>query len=279
MIETDNRIHWAHLALLAGLALWVPATSGLATELRLFGWLAIAFATLGIAERLAPYRTDWRPRSPELRRDGTVLAMNVVVDAVLSAAVAAAAARWLAVGSTTWPLWTQMLAGLALGELFAYVLHRASHRDNWLWRVHLLHHRPERLNVANALTAHPVNAAYDKLAHVLPMLVLGLSGEALVAVAMFTLTQGLVVHANVAGTIGRLNLVIGSAELHRLHHSTDEAQAGNFGTSVPWWDLVFGTYRRGAAPPAVGVFEPARYPHERALGALLAYPFAHHRGA
>jgi len=273
-----KRVHWPHLALLAVLPAWFAVTRGLAPELRLAGWLAIAFAVLGVSERLLPFRRDWQADQRGLRRDATVLSLNTVVDSALGATLAAVASRWPG-GESAWPLSMQVLAGLALGELLAYAMHRASHGENWLWRVHVLHHRPERLNVANALTAHPLNAAWDKLAHVLPMLVLGFGEEAVVAVTLFTLTQGLVVHANVAGTIGPLNLLLGSAELHRLHHGIDERQAGNYGTAVPWWDLVFGTFRSRAVPAAVGVYAPARYPGEHAVTALLALPFTRHRGS
>ena len=135
---------------------------------------------------------------------------------------------------------------------------------------------PDRLNLANAVTAHPFNAAYDKAARTLPLLALGLQPDAVLAVALFGLTQALVAHANVAGTIGGLDYVVGSARLHRLHHSTREAEAGNFGTTLPFWDQVFGTFRRGAAPTRVGVFDPAAYPGEFALMRLLAWPL---RGA
>jgi sterol desaturase/sphingolipid hydroxylase (fatty acid hydroxylase superfamily) len=159
-----------------------------------------------------------------------------------------------------------------VSELGSYWIHRLSHQEGWLWRVHLLHHRPDRLNVANALTAHPINALYDKLVRVFPLILLGLNAEAMLAIALFTLTQSLVTHANVAGRIGILNYLIGSAELHRLHHSTVEHEAGNFGTAVPLWDQVFGTYKRGEAPVKVGVFDPKQYPGDLQLSALLTWP-------
>lgn len=264
--------HWTQLGLLAALPAWIHATAGLPDPVRLGGWLLLAFLVLGAMERLAPFRTDWATEPRALRRDGSVLALNLVADA-LTGVLLASLALLLAPARSGWPLWLEIPLLLALGELAAYALHRASHRDGWLWQVHLLHHRPDRLNVANALTAHPFNAIYDKLAHLLPALLLGLSPEAILAATLFVLTQGLVVHANVAGTLGPWSRVLGSAELHRLHHSADETEAGNFGTALPWWDLVFGTYRAPQrSPRAVGVFEPARYPSEFALGALLAWP-------
>lgn len=265
-------LNWAHLLLLAGLPAWLVATAPLPADARLGGWLTIGFVVLGIAERVQPHRIDWRPGARALRRDGSVLALNLVADALASLVLASVVAR-LAAGASTLPFGLQLLLGVGSGELVSYALHRASHRDGWLWRVHLLHHRPEQLNVANALTAHPINAIYDKLARALPMLALGLSGDAVVAVAAFSLTQNLAVHANVAGTLGPLNFVVGTAELHRLHHSTDERQAGNFGTAVPWWDLVFGTFRWRETPAHVGVFDRSPYPGEHALLRLLAWPF------
>jgi sterol desaturase/sphingolipid hydroxylase (fatty acid hydroxylase superfamily) len=269
-------IHWPHLVLLAGLPAWYVATSGWPPALRLSGWLAVVFALLAAAEWRRPFRRDWQPDARALRRDGSVFALNALLDAVLGAALAWIALAWFE-GRSALPFWGQLLLGIGLGELASYALHRASHAEGWLWRVHLLHHRPEQLNVANALTAHPVNAAYDKLARLLPLLVLGWSDAAILAITLFTLTQNLVVHANVAGTIGPLNLVVGSAELHRLHHSTREDDAGNFGTTVPWWDLLFGTFRWRRAPVQVGVFEPGRYPGEFELGSLLCWPWR--RGA
>jgi sterol desaturase/sphingolipid hydroxylase (fatty acid hydroxylase superfamily) len=270
---TRAPVHWPHLALLALLMpAWSLATaSTLAPTAVLAGWLAFNVVVLTLAEQWRPYRRDWAPTRRHLARDGSVWSLNLVADALASAALAAIAIAW-APATSAWPLALQVGAGLLAAEFGSYVLHRWSHRDGWLWRVHLLHHRPDRLNVANAITAHPFNAVYDKLARTLPLLALGLSPDAVLAVALFGITQALVVHANVAGSIGVLEWFVGSAQLHRLHHGTREADAGNFGTALPFWDQVFGTFRRGAAPDAVGVFTPAAYPDEFALGALLAWP-------
>jgi sterol desaturase/sphingolipid hydroxylase (fatty acid hydroxylase superfamily) len=266
-------IHWPHLGLLALLvAAWpLAASSTVSPTAALAAWLALNVAVLALAERWRPHRRDWAPTPRHLARDGTVWSLNLLVDALASAALAAVAIAW-APGTSSWPIALQVGAGLLVAEFGSYLLHRWSHRDGWLWRVHLLHHRPDRLNLANAITAHPLNAAYDKLARTLPLLALGLAPDAVLAVALFGLTQALVAHANVAGTIGVLEWVIGSARAHRLHHSTREAEAGNFGTTLPFWDQVFGTWRRGAEPAAVGVFSPASYPGEFELAALLAWP-------
>lgn len=265
--------HWPHLALLALLPAWAALTIGLEmpATLSLLAWLAINALLLGAAERWQPYRPDWQPTAAHLKRDGTVWGLNIVADGAAGALVAAVAMAFAS--ASAWPLALQIVVGIIVAEFGSYWLHRWSHAGGWLWRVHLLHHRPEQLNTANALTAHPINALYNHLARAVPLVMIGMSPDAILLVALFGITQSLVAHANIAGHIGWLDYVIGSAGLHRLHHSTDAAQAGNFGTTVPFWDQLFGSFRRGAAPAEVGVFSPSSYPGELELAALLDWPF------
>ena len=267
--------HWVHLGLLAALpaywwaqrALQLPATAGLLL------WLGINIAVLLLAERIAPYRDDWQPNVADLKRDGGMLSLNVIADGVADAIVLGVAIM-AAVGSSTLPLAVQVVAGILIAELGSYLLHRLSHRGGWLWRVHVVHHLPAAVNAGNSFNAHPLNGLYNKLARVAPLVLLGISADAIFIVALFGLTQGMVVHANVRGRMGWLNWMVGSAELHRLHHSLELDQARNFGTTVPLWDQLLGSYRAPAPVAQVGVAEAGDYPAARDLWALLRFPFA-----
>jgi sterol desaturase/sphingolipid hydroxylase (fatty acid hydroxylase superfamily) len=106
------------------------------------------------------------------------------------------------------------------------------------------------------------------------MLPLCFDDAGLMAAALFALTQSLTAYANVAGHPGPLDCLIGSVGLHRLHHSTREGGAGDFGAALPIGDQLFCTYRRGPAPAEVGVFDPRFYPGELRLRELLLWPFA-----
>jgi len=268
--------HWAHLGLLAALpAYWFGQRAvGLPAMASLLLWLAANIALLLWAEKIAPYRADWRPGRPDVQRDAGMLSFNIVADGVgdvvvLGVAVIAAA------GPNTAPLAVQVLVGVLAAELGAYLMHRLSHAGGWLWRVHVVHHLPAAVNAANSFNAHPVNGLYNKLGRAAPLVLLGLSADAVLIVALFGLTQGMVVHANVRGRLGFANWIIGSAELHRLHHSVDMDQARNFGTTVPLWDQLFGTF---VAPPRapvqhVGVATVGDYPAATDFWGLLRYPF------
>lgn len=266
--------HWVHLGLLAALpaywwaqrALQLPATAGLLL------WLGITIAALLLAERIAPFRDDWHPAAPELKRDAGMLSLNIVADGVADVIVLAVAVI-AATGTSDLPLVAQVVAGIVIAELGGYLMHRLSHEGGWLWRVHVVHHLPAAVNAANSFNAHPVNGLYNKLARVAPLVLLGISADAIFIVALFALTQGMVVHANVRGRLGWLNWIVGSAELHRLHHSLDVDQARNFGTTVPLWDQLLGTYRAPEPVAQVGVAEAGGYPAATDLPALLRWPF------
>ncbi len=272
--------HWVHLGLLAAIPVyWLgQRAAGLPAVPGLLLWLVLNVAVLLWAEKIAPYRDDWHPSRRDLKRDAGMLSLNVVADGladvlVLGVAILAAA------GASTAPLLAQALPGIFIAELGAYLLHRLSHTGGWLWRVHVIHHLPAAVNAANSFNAHPVNGLYNKFARVAPLVMLGLSADAIFIVALFGMTQGMVVHANVRGRLGWLNWIVGSAELHRLHHSTVLDQARNFGTTVPLWDQLFGSFRPPETVRHVGVADSRGYPASSDLLALLRFPFMPVRGA
>jgi sterol desaturase/sphingolipid hydroxylase (fatty acid hydroxylase superfamily) len=114
-----------------------------------------------------------------------------------------------------------------------------------------------QVNVSNSVRVHPVNLTWNVTSRGLVWWSLGFTPEALMWATMFMLLQGVAVHANVRGRIGPLAWVIGSAETHRWHHSTQADEALNFGTSVPLWDQLLGSWRRPSrsGPKAVGLHD------------------------
>ena len=118
--------------------------------------------------------------------------------------------------------------------------------------MHSVHHAPVRVNASNNLTTHPINVLRNPFARTVPWLLFGFDAQVIAWAALFIQVQCFAVHANVAGTIGWLNRWIGSAELHRWHHSVVLGEALNFGTALPLWDRVFGSYK------APSVYGPVR---------------------
>jgi sterol desaturase/sphingolipid hydroxylase (fatty acid hydroxylase superfamily) len=278
-VPQDDK-HWnhAHLGALAGLPLYAVATQAA-------GWSAFATLAVHLALTLAwfaafehgwAFRPGWKPHAADLRRDGAFLGVNAAADGLAGVLVATAAAAWSGQGpARALPLWAGAVLVVLVAELGAYWLHRAMHAEGWGWRVHAVHHRPEALNVANNLTVHPLNVAALKLVKMLPVAALGFEPQAILYASLFMQLQSFATHANTRGRMGVLNYLIGTAELHRWHHSVETREALNFATAVPLWDQLFGTflYRAGEGPVAVGVQPASQYPDPTDVWALLRYPF------
>jgi sterol desaturase/sphingolipid hydroxylase (fatty acid hydroxylase superfamily) len=237
------------------LALWSPAAT---TAI----WLVSCLCGFAIAEKLRPYRINWRPTRKDMSTDGLLLLAAALVDGLLKHS-GLLLAQWAASQghspgwASAWPLVLAIPAAIVLGELGPYILHRWAHTHSIGWRWHQLHHVPVQVNVSNSVRVHPVNLAWNVSSRGLVWWGLGFTPETLTWATMFMLLQGVAVHANVRGHIGPLAWVIGSAEAHRWHHSKQVEEALNFGTSVPLWDQLLGTWRRPSrsGPKAVGLHD------------------------
>jgi sterol desaturase/sphingolipid hydroxylase (fatty acid hydroxylase superfamily) len=256
----ELRWNWPHLAALvglvpfawlAGIAAWEPGTTLTLGTLLALAWLMFA-------ERRWPARPEWASNAQELLRDGVFLGINAVVDAA-----GALLLTWLALAWATampgpaanWSPWIAVPIAVVLGELGPYVLHRWAHRGGWGWRVHAVHHAPRRMHASNNLTTHPINVLWNQMARMLPWIALGFEAHVIAWSALFIQVQSFAVHANISGTVGPLSRWIGSAELHRWHHSVVQKEALNFSTAVPIWDRLFGTYQAPSVygPAHVGI--------------------------
>lgn len=246
-----NRAH------LLGLALWIPVgaillanvTSATATAL----WLMMCLLGFALAERLWPYRREWHPTRRAMGMDSMLLLLAALMDSALRSG-GLWMAQWLASHghspgwATSLPLTIAVPVAILVGEFGPYVLHRWAHHSPLAWRWHRLHHTPEQVNASNSVRVHPLNLAWNLISRGLPWWALGFTPEALAWATMFLLLQGVAVHANVQGRIGLLAWLIGSAEAHRLHHSTKADEGLNYATAVPLWDQLLGTWRRPVEP-------------------------------
>lgn len=263
----------------AAYAAYAAASASLLMPL-LVGLVGAAVLAL---ERTIPYEAEWN-RGQERARDVLYLGLTSLAVSVAEASVwglvALASARLAPDPSgwpAHWPFALQVLLAFALGDLLPYLYHRASHETSgWLWRVHAIHHAPERMYALGFARFHPVNAFLTAALTLAPLALLGAPPQLLFVAAVLHNVHGLMSHANVDFRLGPLNLVFSMAELHRLHHARDPRLAnGNYGATVLLWDWLFGTRRTSAARIArdgIGLWAGSFSP--RTVRGQLAYPFA-----
>lgn len=252
---------WVGLAIRRGSDLGTAAFLGLQTS------LVVLFAL----ERLIPHEQNWQPSKREFVRDFFYFGLNGAVDAgtkVGVALLAGFAAPW----ANALPFAVAVPVAILLVDFVGYWLHRWGHHG-WLWKVHGVHHTPDKVNTWNNNTIHFVNSFYSSAGKLLPLVLLGFDPNVIVVTAYASTLQSFAVHANIDVNLGWLGQLLMGPQHHRLHHSTVVAEAGNFASVTTLWDKVFGTFVLGRAPHAVGVESPRTFPAPNDVWSNQVHPF------
>ena len=176
------------------------------------------------------------------------------------------------------PWWLQAIAVVMCGDLVVYWAHRLSHRVDWLWRFHRVHHTPERLDWLAAHREHPFDGLWTQFWVNLPAILLGFPIATIAGVAAFRGAWGMVIHSNVRLRLGPVRFLIGAPELHHWHHDLHRSGQCNFANLCPLMDVLFGTFHDpGVEPRSYGIPVPAPRGYLGLLiEPLLPAPFRRH---
>ncbi|MDI9311500.1 MAG: sterol desaturase family protein [Limnohabitans sp.] len=165
-------------------------------------------------------------------------------------------------------------------ELLQYWFHRISREakgnfGQFLWKIHAIHHLPEKVYLLMHSVVHPLNTIIVMLISQLVFIGLGVNAATLLIINTIVTLQGLLSHFNVEIKVGWLNYVFIGTELHSFHHSNKLDEAQNFGAVLSIWDIVFGTfyYRKNEPPIELGIIQPEKYPDSKDIGKILIFPF------
>lgn len=145
------------------------------------------------------------------------------------------------------PMWAQVLLFALLYDFLFYWKHRISHRLDWWWQIHEVHHSAVEFNLITANRLHPMDEAMRRLFTCLPLALAGMAPEQYLIIRGFQMAQLALTHSRFPwdwGWVGR-NLLVSPAA-HRIHHSDlPEHRGKNFGNFTPLWDRLFGTWYEG----------------------------------
>jgi len=144
------------------------------------------------------------------------------------------------------PAWIVYLGSFLLLDFSFYLKHRISHYVPWLWRVHRLHHCDENFDITTSFRFHPLDIAYQIILGLLTVALVGPSPSAVAIYALIFAALSRLQHGNIYVPLSVerfLRLIIVSADMHRIHHSSLQRETdSNFGGLFPWFDRVLGTY-------------------------------------
>jgi alkylglycerol monooxygenase len=141
-----------------------------------------------------------------------------------------------------------------VGVDFAYYWwHRVSHRVNFMWAAHVVHHSSERYNLSVALRQGMLTP-FTSLPFYIPLAFLGVSPLWFAtANALNTLYQ-FWIHTELVGRVGFLERVLNTPSHHRVHHAVNARYIDkNYASTLMCWDQWFGTFEVERETPRYGI--------------------------
>lgn len=233
---------------------------------------------VALIERIAPFERSW---NSDREGDTAVDAIHYLVSYLLIQTAVACAFGLRALlpeTSRLWPdeasMWLQVLLAGAIMDLGLYTMHRASHSHGLLWRLHAIHHSPERLYWLNGGRRHPLSALVLAGPGLIMLMVLGATPIALGAWLSVMSIHLAFQHANLDYRLGPFRHLFAVSEMHRWHHKREfeDAQV-NYGEVWLVWDHLFGTFRDAPRSPGVGEVGLHGEPIPERYWSQLRWPF------
>lgn len=243
---------------------------------------AIAFS-LGM-EHVLPYEAAWNEGHDDTPKDILHAIVYEVqnTNCTLFLPIIAWLVPWQGIWPREWPLLAQLGIAILAIDAAGSLVHYASHKVEWLWRLHAVHHGVYRLYSFNGLVRHPAHQLIDIIVGSLPLALIGMPVPVAVLLGLAVAIQLLVQHSNVDYRLGPFEGWLSVGHLHRLHHvNWREDGDVNFGLFFTFWDRILGTLRmpdeRRPGVGEIGIQEREHYP--QAYARQLIEPFRRNRPA
>ena len=155
-----------------------------------------------------------------------------------------------------WPVWLQLLFFLITHDFYIYWFHRWQHSNKVLWRTHEAHHSNEEVDWIAGARSHVLEIIINQTIEFLPIFLLKASPEVVPIKACIDGVWGMLIHANLKFSFGRLRYILNGPEFHLWHHANhNEVFYANFATKFSFWDKIFGTlYESKNIPKSWGLY-------------------------
>lgn len=204
---------------------------------------AVIMLLVALLEHIQPYQADWLHDHQDTQAD--ILHALFSISLIFLTAEVITLLRSSVHIPSLWPdsgpIWLQLMAAGLIIDAGLWLMHRLSHQQPFLWKLHALHHSSERLYWLNGERRHPLSAIVLAAPGILLVVLLGapalLIGCWLSIVAIHLAFQ----HANLDYSLGIFRHLLASAEAHRWHHKRGYGKK-NLGEFWLIWDHLFGSY-------------------------------------
>lgn len=224
----------------------------------LFALAIMAFLLLLAIEKHKPYRNfSHKVYKESIVTNTTAFLVNNVILTVLRASSLFLVAQQFSgfgvlANLDNGPL--KWLLAFAFFDFAIYVWHVASHKYEWLWRFHKVHHSDKSFNVSTGFRFHVLDLLLEILYKCTFVIVFGVDAYLVLSIEIVELFFIFFHHANIKVPNEQIisNYIITPC-LHRTHHSTLRVEHdSNYGIVLSIWDRMFGT-RKELVPVNIGL--------------------------
>lgn len=224
----------------------------------LFGLAILAFLALLVAEKYKPY---WH-FSRKIYKDSLVtnttafLFNNLIMSVLRGTSLFFIAQQFSSIGLLGGkgdnPM--EWLIAFLLYDLGIYAWHVASHKNEFLWRFHKIHHSDKSINVSTGFRFHVFDLFLEILYKCVLVIVIGVEAYLILVFETIQLFFIFFHHSNLKfENEDKLSRYIITPYLHRVHHSTLRSEHdSNYGIVLAFWDQLFGT-RKEIVPEKIGL--------------------------
>ena len=222
----------------------------LTVRLTFFGGVLL---TMTLWELMTPRRSLIVRKGPRWASNLGFVVLNMVLSRILIPITAVGAALisqkqgWGLLHQVAWPPWVELTLAVLIMDLAIYWQHVMFHAVPVLWRLHLVHHADLDFDVTTGARFHTLEILISAGIKLVLVVLLGPSSVAVVVFEVLLNATAMFNHANVRMPLWldkMLRGIVVTPDMHRVHHSVHRRETNsNFGFNLPWWDVLFGTYR------------------------------------
>jgi sterol desaturase/sphingolipid hydroxylase (fatty acid hydroxylase superfamily) len=141
-----------------------------------------------------------------------------------------------------------------LFDLGMYAWHWSSHKYEFLWRFHKIHHSDKTVNVTTGFRFHIFDLFLEIIAKCLFVIIVGVEAYLVLGIELVEMIFIFFHHSNVMiKNEQQLSRYIITPFLHRTHHSAKRSEHdSNYGIVLSIWDQLFKT-RKETEPQKIGL--------------------------
>ena len=146
------------------------------------------------------------------------------------------------------PFWAKLFISVALYDITAYWIHRATHKIPLLWRFHRVHHSDTTMDSSTVFRFHPIEIIL--VFGVGNIVTAALFGTDVISMALYYFILYVFFffeHANLnypRWLNSTLGLIFVMPDQHRVHHQQDQFYTdSNYADILILWDRLFGTFK------------------------------------